>query len=952
MISINPKKSLRTEIFIYFLLGSLIPALTILFVLTKQLQENLHLEVINRIERGHVVVTTDLYSLLDNFISTVAAQSKEAVIMELVEAGEEARSSLTLLIAHRKRTTLAEVVSIYHLDGSLLASTDRETIKKLDSNFMDRIENKKEEKVPVLLKFSIDKERGLRVDAYAPLVEPFYKYLQGIFQESIFLDKKFIEAIKQKTGLEIGLFNKEKALMYTSSVPPILDSSTFLELINTRKTTTKDTLFMNDKQYHTLLEPILNEDGTVFGAIGLLSSEEHIEQNKKLIQKAFILIFLGIVALSLAISYVSAVRVIKPIQNVVKALRKIAHGDFDQRIKVKNKNEIGDLADSFNFMANDLQKTTVSKFYVDNIINSMLDTLIVVNKDELIQTVNQAVLNLLGYKKKELIGKPVSTIFAKGESLFERMSVGILNKKDFLKKEEKTYLTKDSKIIPVLFSSSVMHGADGGFQGIVCMAQDITDLKKVAAELKESKNRAEAANVAKSVFLANMSHEIRTPISGILGFAQILQRDKDLNIRQNNFVKKIIDCGNHLLEIINDILDIAKIEMGKQELKLIDFDLAELLRRLSAMFKIKCEEKALSWNEEGIGNDPIFVKGDAGKLKQILFNLIGNAVKFTEKGCAGFRFCRKPNNKYFFEIIDTGPGISSEERVQIYTPFVQGKEGRIFGGTGLGLVITKNLIEFMGGNLSLESEVEKGSIFSFSLTLPPSGEPVAPRKREFGEHFVGLAKGCRVKALVTDDNEVGRELLANILSDIGVEVIEAENGQEAFEKTCEHGPDIDIIFMDIRMPIMDGFEASRRIRDSGNKKVKIIITTAAILVQQKEEAISAGCDGFIAKPYRLEGIYGILKKYLDVEYEFDTPESSQKEKKMEIDLASFTIPGNLHERLTKAAELYETSEIKRCLKEIAAFSVENTDLVEYMMELTQALDLNRLTSSLKEIKKI
>lgn len=1124
MIVINPKKSLRIEIFLYLLFGSLIPALIILFIFAKQLQENQFTNLVDKVEEGMEVVLADLDSSVDSFKSSVALQSQENFLIDLLKAGKEAQDSLVELAAYLKEISNAKIVSIYKNDGSALVTTEKKTIKKLGDVFLKRIEKKKEEQIPVLVRFSIDKERGIRIDAYAPVVDAFEKHLQAVLQETIFIDKDFIGAVKVKTGLEVALFQQEEAFMYTSSVPPVLGSSIYSNLIETRNYTVQSALFINNIRYYTLLTPIKNEDGTVFGALGLLASGEIMEQNLKLIHKTFIIALLGIIAFSFGMSYWSANRVVKPVFDVIKALRRIAQGDINQRIKVKIKNEIRELANSFNKMADDLQKTTVSKSYVDNVINSMLNTLIVINTDETIQRVNPAILNLLGYEEKELIGKPISRIFPKEGSLFSRTELDKLNHKDFIKKEEKVYLSKDLKKIPVLFSSSVMYDAKGEIQGIVCVAQDISERKqaeealhyktkliqlmqeiavaandastveeamqicldkvcastgwpighiyltsltgillpstiwhlepskqfetfrkitgettfksgvgfpgrvlesgkpawitdvtkdpnfpraklaenigikagfafpvlvdeKVTAVLEffseeamepdksllealsslaislgrvterkqseraliQAKKDAEAANIAKSIFLANMSHEIRTPLNGVLGFAQILQRDKNINPKQHGFVAKIIECGNHLLGIINDVLDISKIEAGKKELNLVDFDLNELFCGLSSIFEIKCKEKGLSWSKEGIGNDPIFVYGDVGKLRQVIFNLAGNAVKFTVKGCVSLRIHPEPDNKYIFEIRDTGPGIIPEDMLHLYDPFYQGKEGIRKGGTGLGLVISKRLIDFMGGRLYLESEVDKGSRFYFSLTLPPASGLVTPRENR-DKRIIRLAEGYHVKALIVDDVKANREVLIQILRDVGVEVSVAKNGYEVIEKTRKTPPDI--IFMDVRMPDIDGLEASRRIRASGNKKVKIIILTASVYGNIKKHCMDAGCEGLIMKPFRIEMIYRSLREHLHIEYE--TLENSQKDKYpgLKIDLSAFAIPEHIYKCLLNAAKLYETSEIKRCLKEVEALNDQNNILVEYMMKLAKDLNMDKLISALEEIKKI
>jgi len=946
---LNPKKSLRVEIFLYLLFGSLVPALIILSVFTQKIRQNLHQNIILKTKGGREVVRADIDSLISNFKKGVVALTKEDFLFELLEAGKEAQNSLEQLVAHRKRTTISEKVALYDSSGSLLVSTDEKEFKNIYKD-IDKIERKKETTTPIILSFSLDQKRGIRLDAYAPVVLPFYELLQGVLKETIYIDMKFLEAIKRKTGLEVGLFRKEKAFLFTSSFPPVVEHSIYQELTKTKNVAIQNSLVHNNVSYHVLLDPLINEDGTVIGSIGLLASEEFIAKNLRLIKLTYLLAFLGIVFFASVVSFFSTRRINKPIASVVNALDKIAGGDLYQRIKVKSKNEISKLARSFNVMAEDLQKTTVSRNYVDNIFKSIIDALIVIGPDLKIKTVNKASCKLLGYTKDELINQPIEKVIMdnkfKGATIQSLMKNLIKNKA--LRNVESVYKTQKGDNIPVLLSGAVMQDQEEKIEGTVIIAKDITDRKETEKALIRAKG-AEAANLAKSTFLANMSHEIRTPINGILGYSQILHRDKSMNPKQQEYLKKTISCVNHLIEIINDVLDISKIEAGKQDLNIVDFDLAELLRGFSSMFEVRCKEKGLFWVFDGIGKDPIFVKGDISKLRQVLFNLLGNALKFTKKGFISLRIGQEPGNFFIFEVSDTGPGIPPDEKKQLFSHFFQGKEGIKRGGTGLGLVISKKLVEFMGGTLSMESEVGKGSSFYLSLKLSSGNRDQAPTEviqEKSLQRVTHLAEGCHVKALVVDDMLVNREVLAGMLLKIGVEVIEAVNGEEGVKKTSDQSPDI--IFMDIRMPVMDGLKATKLIRASGNK-VKIIITTAAAYEQQNH-SLKAGCDGIIIKPFKMDNIYGSLKNHLNVDYQYEVLDKSEEQTKRKLDIASFTIPAHLHKRLSNAAELYETSEIKKCLKEISDTDNKNNILVELMMDFTKALDMEKLMSTLKKVK--
>lgn len=437
------------------------------------------------------------------------------------------------------------------------------------------------------------------------------------------------------------------------------------------------------------------------------------------------------------------------------------------------------------------------------------------------------------------------------------------------------------------------------------------------SELADARDQALAANKAKSVFLANMSHEIRTPMNAVLGYAQILQRDSDLNKYQRDALQTIETSGNHLLGLINDILDISKIEAGAMEIRNENFYLDELVDGISAMFKIRCEQKRLGWHIENEIDEKVIIYGDQGKLRQILINLLGNAVKFTEKGEVVLRVARGDMaNTYRFDVLDTGQGIEPHDQTRIFEPFQQESAGYDKGGTGLGLAITKRQVELMDGTLTLKSELGKGSVFTAILPFPKAEGEV-----EFHGNYQQvsrLADGYKVLAVVVDDVEENRDILSHLLRDIGIDTIEAHNGQEGIDIIKQQH--VDIVFTDIRMPVMGGDEMVTYIRERMQLDVPCIAISASTLVHQAEEMLRSGFNHFISKPFRFEAVYECLEKYLDIEFIYrDNKHLNSDDSSVDDDLAmQVQLSDALYTKLYKAAKLNDLTELETIITNLKA----------------------------------
>jgi signal transduction histidine kinase/DNA-binding NarL/FixJ family response regulator len=381
---------------------------------------------------------------------------------------------------------------------------------------------------------------------------------------------------------------------------------------------------------------------------------------------------------------------------------------------------------------------------------------------------------------------------------------------------------------------------------------------------------ADTANRAKSAFLATMSHELRTPLNAILGFSQILGRSGTLDADQRQSVATISQSGAHLLSLINDILDMSKIEAGRTELHTVAFDFREMLGGIEGMFVLKARDKGLALIFDLAPDIPRHVRTDEGKLRQVLVNLMGNAVKFTERGGITLRARSRPEAagdvRLMFEVEDTGVGIAPGDLEAIFEPFVQSRNAPTAQeGTGLGLAISRGHIQLLGGKVAVQSELGKGSIFSFDLraALAAQDDVTQPRLRRT---VVGVAPGQqRFRILVAEDRDSNRELLMKLLAPLELDVRGVKNGAECVSMWESWQPHL--IWMDMRMPVMDGYEATRRIKASARGQATVVIAlTASAFESDRRLILSEGCDDFVRKPFVEEEIFEKLEKHLGLRF--------------------------------------------------------------------------------------
>lgn len=518
------------------------------------------------------------------------------------------------------------------------------------------------------------------------------------------------------------------------------------------------------------------------------------------------------------------------------------------------------------------------------------DAIIAINAAQQITLFNRGAERIFGYSSEEVLGQPLALLipsrftqshqqhvqhYAESTGKTRQMGErGIV----FGRRKDGTEFPAEASISKLTLNGEMI---------FTTFLRDISDSQQKEFALQRAIEAAEAANLAKSMFLANMSHELRTPLNVILGFAQLMAQDSSLTQSQRDDLQTIRRSGDHLLSLINDILDLSKIEAGHTSVENTAFDLIALLHSLRTMLAERATSKGIHLDYTIAPEVPQFVIADEQKIRQVLLNLLSNAIKFTHQGHIRCQVSiqeesqpvpqRSSPNLVFLQIqvMDTGAGIAPEELELIFDAFVQAQAGKqSTSGTGLGLTISRKLLELMGGDISVDSIVGQGSTFSFVLPVQPtSGTKI--QSGQDTQTVIGLAFGQpQHRILIVDDEADNRRLMVRLLAPLDLEVYEATNGQDAVHICQQWCPDL--IWMDIRMPIMDGYAATRQIRsqESSSPVPIIIALTAQASRSDRGLALAAGCNDYISKPFQKETVYLKLAEHLGLKYRYAEPLTS------------------------------------------------------------------------------
>lgn len=492
-------------------------------------------------------------------------------------------------------------------------------------------------------------------------------------------------------------------------------------------------------------------------------------------------------------------------------------------------------------------------------------------------------------------------------------------------------------------------------------------------ELKIAKESADKANGAKSEFLANMSHEIRTPLNGVLGYTQILKSSRDLSEKDRKGINVIHQCGTHLLTLINDILDLSKIEAGRVEILTTDFHLPAFLENIAEICSIRAEQKKITFISQIDAHLPSGVRADEKRLRQVLLNILGNAVKFTDRGGVTFKVeiinappaaietgteinhAGSANTvKIRFQIEDTGVGINPNQIEKIFMPFEQVGVSRFNAeGTGLGLAISQKLLTLMDSQIQVHSQPGKGSTFWFDLELPISVEWQQSARLTQQGTIISFS-GARQKILVVDDRWENRSVITNLLQPLGFEVLEASNGQEGLDKMMQFQPDL--LIVDLVMPVLHGFEMIRKVRQTPElEKTVIIASSASVFESDQHESLASGANEFLPKPIAVDKLMDMLKIHLQLEWEYDetgkvhepgshpTPEQTSP-----VAETIVPPPEDLMFKIEKLVKKGDLDGLQEEARKVQLLDSRYTSFAQKVLQLTDSFQLNELRIFIKQ----
>ena len=646
---------------------------------------------------------------------------------------------------------------------------------------------------------------------------------------------------------------------------------------------------------------------------------------------------------------------------LVATSNSLARGNFNIRARLKGSDELAQIAAAFDQMADQIQTETEALQQSEERFRQLAE-----NIDAIFWMTNpdnsQVIYVSNAYEK--IWGLSCETLYVSSNSWLDtiysedrsRIIAALAKTIQGGYDEEYRIVRPDGEIRWIRDRAFPIQNAAGEVYRIAGIAEDISDRKQAEAELQQAKEAAEAANRAKSQFLANMSHEVRTPLNGILGFAQLMQRDASLSREHWEYINIINHSGKHLLTLINDVLEMSKIEAGRVQLNEKSFDLYRLLDSLQEILRPKATAKQLILIFERATSVPQYVTCDENKLRQVLINLVDNAIKYTAVGSVTLQvktgkieqdstYYQLPLTNYqlIFEVEDTGCGMGTEEMKNLFKPFVQTRTGQqSLEGAGLGLSISRKFVNLMGGDITVSSTVGKGSTFKFDISAVQAQITDFPDQPQTLP-VIGLAPNQPIyRLLIVEDQWENSLLLVKLLTSVGFQIKEARNGQEGVEMWEEWEPHL--IFMDMRMPVMNGYEATQKIKATAKGQATVIIAVTGFAFEENRAGIlSVGCDDFVSKPFEHDVIFAKIAEHLGVRYIYQDPDRQSSDRTSpppELTRADLAVmPDEWIAKLYKSTISCDDRCILALLEEIPA---EYTNLKTALTDLTNEFQFEKI----------
>jgi PAS domain S-box-containing protein len=578
------------------------------------------------------------------------------------------------------------------------------------------------------------------------------------------------------------------------------------------------------------------------------------------------------------------------------------------------------------------------------LLDSSPDPISVYDHHGKITYLNAAFEQTFGWTLEELAGQGIDFVPSHEVEKTRKAVLRTLKGENVLLETQR--LTKEGHLLDIQLKTAIFRDPKGNLAGDIVIYRDISDLKRAEYELKKAKEAAEAANRSKSVFLANMSHELRTPLNAILGFSRLMWLDTAISSAHRERLGIINRSGEHLLALINDVLEMSKIEAGRIALKYQSFDLRHTLRDLEAMIRPPAEGKGLQVHTICASDLPRYIKTDPHKLRQVLINLLDNAVKFTDRGTIVMDVSVAMQNArqtICFEVRDSGAGMAPEEIETIFNAFVRTHSAdQGVSGTGLGLSISRRFAQLMGGDISVESHLGQGSVFRYWIPVEPPDMDQIPSAGQTLRVLRMEAGQPDFRILVVEDNFENRTLLGTLLRQAGFEVREAVDGQDGLNQFIRWQPHL--IFMDMRMPVMDGFEATSRIKaHPKGPDTCVVAVTAHALEEERMTIKAAGCDDFLAKPFLDTELFEILNRHLGVRFVYRDQAvdgGSQNFDRPPVDPSELAaLPVEWIHSLSQAAEMLDTEAVNCVIDQVRTL---NAAMADALSALAKAFRFDKL----------